>query len=172
MATSSKPPVTQTKRTRLSVEIVAETLEGYAQRGVFRGFSRESQRGEKAMFRMLWHRDRIFELMFDAQKNSLRFPLLLPNVSAEMFQRLKEFIQQRASEDLPEHRRIDRRKVELRAQNRKGNVSLSLMVKDRDVEYGARKLIHLVHEIFLTFLMDGRNYDYMVENFDLDPDAL
>lgn len=160
------------KGTRHRVDAVAEMLEGYAQRGVFRGFSREPARGEKTTFRMLWHRDRIFELAFDGQKNSLRFPLLLPNVSAEMFQRLRVFLEERLSDDLPEHRRLDRRKVELKAQNRKSNVSLTLTVKDHDVEYGARKLIHLVHEIFLTFLMDGRNYDYMVENFDLDPDAM
>ncbi len=33
-----------------------------------------------------------------------------------------------------------------------------------------RQLIHLVHEIFMTFLLDGRYYEYMVETFDLDPD--
>ncbi len=165
-----KSPIS--KGTRHRVEAVAEVLEGYAQRGVFRGFSRELARGDRTTFRMLWHRDRIFELVFDEARQSLRFPQLLPNVSAEMFQHLKEFLRERTSDDLPEHRRIDRRKVEVRAQNRKGTVSLSLTMKDSDVEYGARKLIHLVHELFLTFLMDGRNYDYMVENFDLDPDAL
>jgi hypothetical protein len=34
----------------------------------------------------------------------------------------------------------------------------------------ARKLIRLVYEIFLTFLLDGRYYEYLVENFNLDPD--
>jgi hypothetical protein len=48
-------------------------------------------------------------------------------------------------------------------------VSLTMRLLNDD-EYGARKLIHLAQEIFLVFLQDGRYYDYMVENFDLDPD--
>lgn len=160
------------KGTRHQADVVAEVLESYAQRGVFRGFSRGPKRSEKTTFRMLWHRDRVFELVFDEAKQQLRFPQLLPNVSTGMFQHLKEFLQERSSDDLPEHRRIDRRKVEVRTQNRKGTVSLAFLVSGGDMEHGARKLIHLVHEIFLTFLMDGRNYDYMVENFDLDPDAM
>ena len=37
------------------------------------------------------------------------------------------------------------------------------------VELATRKLIHLVHEIYLVFLQEGHS-DYMVEVFDLDPD--
>ena len=51
------------------------------------------------------------------------------------------------------------------------NVSLVMEVIDGDCEYGARKLIHLTHEIFLTFLVDGHT-DYLVETFDLDPDRM
>jgi hypothetical protein len=155
------------------IDAIASILEGYAQRGVFRGFSPagDASRG-RAVFRLLWHRDRVFELVFDARRNSLRFPLLLPNVPAEMYRELKEFIEARCSAELPDHRRIDSSKAQVVAYNRSGNVSLSLRVLDGDDEYGARKLIHLVHEIFLTFLLDGRYYEYLVENFNLDPDRV
>lgn len=159
------------KGTRARIDAVASILEVYAQRGVFRGFSpAEDARQGQAVFRLLWHRDRVFEFVFDPRRNAMRFPLALPNVPAEMYRELKEFIKARHAAELPDHRRIDSRKAQVTASNRGGNVALSLRVLDGDDEYGARKLIHLVHEIFLTFLLDGRYYEYMVENFDIDPD--
>ncbi len=152
---------------------VAETLEGYARRGVFRGFSQEPDGdGGKAIFKLLWHRNRVFELVFEAEKNTLRFPLVLPNLAANsaMYRELKAFIKARQAVERPEHRRIDPRKAQVQAGNRGGQASLTLRIKDGDDEYATRKLIHLVQEIYLTFLLDGRYYDYMVENFDLDPD--
>jgi len=58
----------------------------------------------------------------------------------------------------------------LKPYNRGGTVALTVKALDGDVEYATRGLINLVHEIYLVFLMDGRNYDYMIETFDLDPD--
>ena len=45
-----------------------------------------------------------------------------------------------------------------------------MTVKGTNFDYAARKLIHAVHEIYLTYLNDGRYYNYMVEVFDIDPD--
>jgi hypothetical protein len=161
------------KETRARIEAVAATLETYAQRGVFREFNPAGDvRQGQAVFRLLWHRDRVFEFVFDTRRNTMRFPLVLPNVPAdsEMYRELKGFIKARHAAEFPDHRRIDSRKAHVVAYNRGGNVTLSLRVINGDDEYGARKLIHLVHEIFLTFLLDGRYYEYLVENFDLDPD--
>lgn len=152
-------------------ETVASILEEYAQRGVFRGYSPAGEvRQGRAVFRLLWHRDRVFDLVFDARQNTMRFPAVLPNVPAGMYRELKEFVKARQAGDLPEHRRIDPSKARIITSHRGGLVAIALRVLDGNDEYGARKLIHLVHEIFLTFLLDGRYYDYMVENFDLDPD--
>ena len=160
-----------TKTVASQIELVAATLEGYAKRGVFKGFSRGPVGHGKATFRIAWHRDRIFELVFDLKTLAMRFPAVLPNVPADstMYRELKEFIKSRHSADLPEHRRIDGDRAQVRVTNRAGNVSLALRVIDGNCEYGTRKLIHLVHEIFLTFLVDG-HFEYMVETFDLDPD--
>ena len=62
-------------------------------------------------------------------------------------------IQARTRLDLPDHRRLDPRKVRVQLGKRNSNVTLTLQVLDGDDEYGARRLIHLVHEIFLTFLL-------------------
>ena len=153
---------------------MARILEEYANRGVFRGFSGGQLRGAKAIFTMLWHRDRSFELILDVRRNTMRFPVVLPEVprGSSMYQEFKEFIESRHSEKLPEHRRIDRRKARVRSSNRGGDVSLTLTVEDRDYEYGARKFIHLVHEVYMVFLSDGRYYEYMVDKFDVDPDRI
>jgi hypothetical protein len=155
------------------VEVVAETLEHYARRGVFRGFSRGPVKNGRATFRMVWHRDRVFDFIFDANRGTMRFPLVLPDVPARsrMYLDLKAFIESRQSGALPDHRRIDSRKAQVGSYVRSGNVSLTLTVRNGDYQYGARKLINLVHEIFLVFLADGY-YEYTVEAFDLDPDRM
>lgn len=157
--------------TRARLGIAAAILETYAQRGVFRGFNQDL-RSTKAVFRMLWHRERVFELTFEPGKNTLRFAQVLPNVDAEMFRDLQEFINLRLTTELPDHRRMAPTKVQITPTRRSGNVALTMQILDGDDEYAVRRFIHLVHEIFLTFLLDGRYYDYMVENFDLDPDRM
>ena len=165
-------PVTEGVCARFAV--VTATLESYAKRGVFRGFSEAARNKTTVEYRLRWHHDQVFELIFDTTKNTLRFPRLLPNVASgsEIQKELQRFVESRHSDEVVEHRRIDRSKAQARVQNRKGNVTLSVTIKDGDDEYATRKLIHLAHEIFLVFLMDGRYYDYLVENFDLDPDHI
>lgn len=166
--------IKNSKRAQAHIEAVAETLENYARRGVFRGFSRGAVGKDKAAFRMVWHRDRVFDFILDLRNNTMRFPVVLPNVpaSSEMYSELKAFITSRHSDKVPAHRRIDSRKAQVRPYNRGGNVSLTLTVVDGEFEYCARTLINLVHEIFMVFLIDGSYYEYMVETFDLDPDRM
>lgn len=153
-------------------EIVAKALEHYAERGVFRAFSHAPGQGGKAVFKMMWHRDRIFECVFDSKKKTIRFPVALPNLpaSSSMYKDFKQYLRARQSDTLPEHRRIDLAKAELKPYNRGGNVAVTLKVLDEDYKYGVRKIVHLLNEIYMDFLSDGRYYEYMVETFDLDPD--
>ncbi|MEW6128646.1 MAG: hypothetical protein AB1757_16525 [Acidobacteriota bacterium] len=169
----AKPTVAQ--RTPSRFEVVTETLAGYAERGVFRGFSQTATpRQTNTAYKILWHHNRVFELVFDATKNILRFTVLLPNMPAdsEMYADLKRFVSSRHAEEVLEHRRIDATKAQAQVTNRNAQVSLAVKIKDGDDEYAVRKLLHLAHEIFLTFLTDGRYFEYLVENFDLDPDHI
>lgn len=164
--------VTESKTALAPEDVVREALEEYAARGVFRGFSCGPVRNGKASFKMMWHRDQMFEFLVDLEKGTLRFPLVLPGVPADssMYKEFKAFLKSRQDEDLLEHRRIDKARAELKPYNRGGNVSVTLKIKDGDYAYGTQRLINLVHEIYLVFLYDGRYYDYLVETFDLDPD--
>jgi len=161
-------------RTPAAVELVAGILEDYAQRGTFKGFARGTVRAGTARFRMLWHRDQFFDLILDTRRKTLRFPVVLPQVPArsEMYGELQGFVRARQSGELPKHRTIDPKKAVVRTSNRAGNVALTVSVRGTDYEYATRKLIHLVHEIYLGFLYDGAYYDYMVETFGLDPDHM
>jgi len=144
---------------------VTEILQSYADRGVFRGFSANG-----STFRMVWHYDRTFEMRLDARRRTLRFPVLLPGVPANMYEEFRTYIASRHSAELPEHRRVDAARARLRCVNREGAVSLGITSLDGDLAYSTRKLIHTVHEIFLGFLRDGPYYEYLVEQFGLDPD--
>jgi hypothetical protein len=155
------------------METAAKVLEGYASRGVFRGFSRGPTKAGKTTFKLLWHRDQAFELILNDREKKLRFPMVLPQVPAgsPMNREFKHFVESAFSKGLPEHRRIDRRKMKIACANRGGNVSLTVTVAGRNFDYAVRKLIHLVHDVYLTFLNDGRYYEYMIEVFNLDPDT-
>jgi hypothetical protein len=156
------------------VGVVATVLAGYAQRRVFQGFSRGPTSRGKTSFQIAWHRGRVFELTFEPRSDTLRLPELLTDIPAQstMYEDLKGFIRARQAGDLPDHRRLDPRRVRIRTYNRGGNVLLVLSSLNGDCEYAVRKLVHLVNEIYLTFLAEGEYFDYLVETFDLDPDRM
>ena len=147
-------------------------LEGYAERAVFRGFSGNPGRGGKAVYKMLWHYDRPFELHLDTAKKTLRFPAILPGVPGRspMYRELQAFVKARQSGDLPEHRSVNSAKARVALSNQRGAVFVTLSVKDGDFDYATRKIIQIIHEIFMVFLVDGPYFNYMVEQLGLDPD--
>ena len=155
-------------------EVVEKVLEGYAVRGIFKGFGKSKTNAGRPCFKLEWHRNQTFELFVDPDKKRLTIPTVLPQVPArsEMYRAFKTFLDSRHSRDLPEHRRIDASKAVANCTNRLGTVGLTLTVTGGDYEYAARKLIGAVHETFLVFLIDGPYYEYQVETFDLDPDKM
>ena len=149
---------------------IAAVLESYAARGVFRGFSRGPSKGGRASFRIAWHRGRTFDLTWEARRSTLRFASVLPAVAPEMFTDLERFVAARQSDDIVEHRRIDPALARVECCATGTDAGLTMSVTGGDLDYAVRKLIALVHEIYLVFLHDGKYYDYLIETFDLDPD--
>jgi hypothetical protein len=174
----TKSPVKKTtkklpaKSRDASVALVTGILEGYAAKAVFRGFSAHPGAGGKAIYRMVWHHDRPFEMLLDVGQKTLLFPEVLPGVPARspMYRELQAFLKLRQSEELPEHRRVNPAKARLASVNKRGIVSVTVTAKDGDFDYATRKIIHIVHEIFLIFLVDGPYFEYMVEHLGLDVD--
>lgn len=147
-------------------------LEGYAEKAVFRGFSAHPKRGGKASYKMVWHVDRPFELLLDVPQKTLRFPAVLPGVPGRsaMYRELRAFLNARQMDAMPEHRRVNPAKARITSSTVRGIVAVKLTVKDGDFDYATRKMIQVVHEIFMAFLVDGPYYEYMVEQLGLDPD--
>ena len=160
---------------RPPAEIVQTALQSFAERGLFRAFSRAETRRARTTFKMLWHRDRDFELILDTNHNTLTFPCVLPEIKSRssMAAEFRAWVAERQSSELPEHRRIDRAKCTLECVNRKGDMSVTLkLMGTPDWDYGARKIVALVHEVYMSFIHDGRYYTYMIDVFDLDPDHM
>jgi hypothetical protein len=146
-----------------SLNVVRESLQAYADRGIFRGFS-EIRSGH---FQFVWVIHHQMELLVDPSKQTLRFKQLLPGVPAKsaLYAEVKKFIAERHDRELPEHRRIDRKRAEASCANRGGWVSISLKVKNNQYAYGVNKIVNLIHELFV--LLRDRHPDYLVENFDV-----
>src|SRR5215475_15855488 len=153
----------QKQTTNKPLNVVRENLQAYADRGVFRGFS-EIRNGH---FQFVWVVDHRMELSVDPAKHELRFIRLLPNVPAKsaLYAELKRFIDRRHDKELPEHRRIDRKRAEVSCANRGGFVSVSVKVKNNQYAYGVNRIINLAHELFLH--LRERRPEYLMENFDV-----
>lgn len=145
------------------MKIVRDSLQAYADRGVFRGFS-ESKTGQ---YEFTWLLQRQMNLVLDPAKGVLRFKQLLPGipVKSPLYAELKSFVDYRHDRELPEHRRIDRKRAEVSCTNRGGVVSISLKVKNNQYAYGVNRIVNLVHELFIH--LRELHPEYLVENFDV-----
>ena len=151
---------------------VGDILEEYARRGIFQGFSRQGQARKKASFLVYWHRAQRFEWVYDVAAQRLRVVCVLPNVTpnSPMHREFKAWLAARRNDSLPDHRRCDRSKMALKCVNRGGQLSVTASLLDGDIDYGVRKMVALVNEIYLDFLSSGLYFEWMLETFNLDPD--
>jgi len=149
------------------VKVVRSGLQAYADRGVFRGFDEVKARNGKPGFKFVWLGSRLLTFSFDSREGVLTFTNLLPNVplNSMLYGDLKRFLESRSDREIPRHRRIDSTRAELSWTNRRGKVSIALTVRNNQYAYGVRKLINLVHEVFV--LLNDSYADYMNENFDV-----
>ncbi len=160
--------------TQQPLSIVRKVLQGYADRGVFRALTEvqsASSRNGKAEFKFLWFpiTKEPFTLIYTNRTPALTFKRLLRGMPAksEMYSKLKSFIKARSSADLPEHRRIDAERAEVRCSNRLGSVSVTVIIKRNAYDYGVRKAINLVSDLFMDLLPESTYYEYMSDNFDM-----
>jgi hypothetical protein len=155
------------------VDIVRALLQHYASRGSFRSFSEVAgTSGRSVTFEFLWFRDVKFRVVYRSATRTLTFVDMLPAIPArsEMDRHLRAFIRSRSDQSVPEHRRVDPRKVGVAVLNRQGAISVAFSLKPRQVEYGARKAVHLIHEVLMDFLNDTQYVQYNIDHFNLNPE--
>ena len=49
-------------------------------------------------------------------------------------------------------------------------VSVTVVIKKNEYEYGVRKAVNLVSKLFMDLLSESTYYEYMAENFDVPED--
>jgi hypothetical protein len=153
--------------------VVHETLSSYARRGVFRAYGSDPSAHGGSRFSFRWHTNVPMNLAYQPARRQLTFRGLLPAVGSRstMYRELKQFLDARTSRAVPEHRRIDPRKAIVKLSHREGAVSLIVSLNPSHLEYGVRKAVNLVHEIFVDLLRRPMYFEYMVEHFELDPEG-
>ena len=148
------------------LKVVGSGLRAYADRGVFRGFDEVKAQNGKPGFRFIWLGSRLLNFSLDSEKGVLKFSNLLPNVPSNsvLYSDLKHFLKSRSDRKIPSHRRVDSSRAEVTWTNRRGNISIALMVRKNQYAYGLNKLVNLIHEVFV--MLNDSYADYMSENFD------
>ena len=145
---------------------VRARLQAYADRGVFRGFAEQPARRGRRRFSFLWLAPSALTLSYDPSTGALTFRDLLPNVPARspLAVALRRFVRGRTAAGLPEHRRVDPRRADLRCSIRRGVMSVEVVAKPGQHGYGVNRAVNLVHEIFVHL----QTYfpEYMWESFD------
>jgi hypothetical protein len=130
-------------------------------------------RGGRDEVEFRWLAGSTFRVRLDPVARTLTFLDLLPNVPhrSAMDRAFRAFVRERSSEQLPEHRRIDPRRVGVLCANSAGRISVVLALRRRgaarereDWAYAARRGVSLMNEVFHGFLR-GPYYAYLVENF-------
>lgn len=146
---------------------VRRKLQGYADRGVFRGFTERPVRAGRYSFRFLWLGREPFTLTYEPATGTLTFTNVLPHVPirSQLYAALKQFIEGRSSTRLPAHRRIDSRRARANCAGRRGTMLIQVVAKPRHHAYAATKAINLVHELFLHL----HTYfpEYLWEHYDV-----
>jgi len=157
-ARAAGTPFSKKSPARAPLSVVHDKLQNYAQRGVFGSFHQDGPR-----FRFTWLWNLPFQLQFDTRRRTLTFPALFPK-AAPLETELRRFVRSCCSNERPEHRRVDPKRLKVTCVRRQGAISLVCLVQGSDYEYGVKKTINLVSEIFLSFL-NAEHPQYLVEHF-------
>src|SRR5690606_8942086 len=119
---------------------VKSALSSYAQRGIFKGLSVQPGEDSKHVFRIVWHYDWAYELVYDQDTNVIGFRQLLTNVSgvSPMARELRRFVKDFSETGKqPAHKKVTPEKARLIIQIRRGCVALSVSSMDGDMDYAA-----------------------------------
>ncbi len=108
--------------------------------------------------------------MFDASRAQLSFRRLFPRVVAgsAMAADLRGVVAARADRDQPAHKRVDRRRLRLSSNLRRGAWSLEVTVRGANHAYAVRTALGVINDLYLTLL--ERHPEYLIEHFGLSPE--
>ena len=107
-----------------------------------------------------------FRLHYSSESGEFILHDLLPNVQvySDVGKDLRGFLKGLTRKDVPEHRRIDPRRIDVRSYVRRGVFSIAVTAKKNQHGYAVQRSVNLIHEVFVRL----HTYfpEYMWENFD------
>jgi hypothetical protein len=143
------------------------TLDGYANRGVFRAVDAidvGAAAGAAAQFNLIWNGGRALQCVFARPVLTLRDFLPAIGAQSDLRKAIRKLVVERSKPDQPEHRGVDPTRAKVRMSSRGGWLSIGVESLDTDYEYATRKLFFLAHEIWLLLQSDWT--EYMWEHLD------
>jgi hypothetical protein len=140
---------------------VSAALQGYADRGVFRGFRAAAGSRGRMEYQFLWLTRRPTRAVFDPRRNTLSFPALFPGITAAAD--LRSIVAARSARRQPRHKRIDARRARLSSRMRAGDFSLTVEIRGRHAGYAVSQALNVINELHLA-LHEARP-EYLIERF-------
>ena len=138
---------------------VKAALQAYADRGVFRAFSEKPPRPGgtpgKYEFRFSWLPGSAFLLIYQTGSQTLTVKNVLPDVdkNSGVDRAFRAFLQQRHSEDLPMHRRVDQQQLKLSCLNQDRALSIRLKIQPEGAgAYAVNRALNVINDIFHEFI--------------------
>ena len=150
-------------------DVFRSELQTYADRGIFQNLSCNNIENKVSEFKFHWMTDKQFSLRLNVIKHQLELKNILPSVPyrSDMDNAFREFLLSRCAEEIPFHRRLDGKRLTIKAKNKNGDVSVLIGFSEFDSRLAVKTSINLLHEIFNNFLVEGPYQNYMVEMFNL-----
>ena len=150
-------------------DVFRSELQTYADRGIFQNLSCNNIENKVSEFKFHWMTDKQFSLRLNVIKHQLELRNILPSVHyrSDMDNAFREFLLSRCAGEIPAHRRLDGKRLTIKARNKNGDVSVLIGFSEFDSRLAVKTSINLLHEIFNNFLVEGPYQNYMVEVFNL-----
>jgi hypothetical protein len=146
-----------------SHDAVTVTLQGYADRGVFRGFRASPAARGRTTYEFKWLSRKPVTAVFDARRRKLLFPILLPSIEGAAADDVETLIASRSSRQVPEHKRLDARRARVITITRKGDLTLALEIRGNNHEYAVKRALNLINDVFLV--LHESHPEYLVTQF-------
>lgn len=137
---------------------------------MFRGFHATDAGRGRTTYAFRWLFRRPMTATFDAARSRLCFRGLFPDVPAgsALAADLHGVVAARSDRDQPAHKRVDRRRLLLTSDLRRGAWSLDVTVRGANHAYAVRTALAVINDLYLTLL--ERYPEYLIEHFGLSPE--
>jgi len=149
---------------------VSRTLDGYAGRGVFRGYTAEPGPRGTRRFRFLWLTRRPMTIQLDPARGRLVFQDLFPAAARQygVVEAVRAVVASASSAERPAHRRLHPRRAKMTCRFVRGHGSLELALAGSNAEPAVRAALGLVNELFLV--LHECFPDYLIAEFGASPE--